>query len=339
MGFRELFEVDGNLGKWFRFPPIIGCQRRPLLLFVGINPRVSYSGPVRNDELHRRILTNVSEFAALASNRDGHQAYIVEWGGEPYYRPLAVLAAEVLRSTPAEGKAFEDVASSTELFFCGTTVKNASHLPILEGPCASNFLPRIFEYLRPKVIVAVGVQVRDYLRVEYGTDGLFGDDVFAISSGDWSSQVFRIPHPARNRQQVEASILQAMRVALFPDAKSNEVKTADLAEPVIGSRPTFDVVRCEWNPKYGWKPNHNPAHLLWLERDDNRRIRYELTRNGKVLVTLEMSGSDLRAAIGSYTQKPEFLIGGYWGEITSRRNSSPTETLKPKWAKFIVTEA
>ena len=56
-----------------------------------------------------------------------------------------------------------------------------------------------------------------------------------------------------------------------------------------------------------------------------------------MVVTLEMSGSDLRDAIGSYTRKPEFLVGGYWGEITCRRNSNPTETLKAKWARFVVT--
>jgi hypothetical protein len=81
-GLRDFFEVDDRSGNWFRFPPIIGCHRRPLLLFVGINPRVSYSGTVRNDEMHLRILTSFSDFAALASNRDRRQAYIAEYGGE-----------------------------------------------------------------------------------------------------------------------------------------------------------------------------------------------------------------------------------------------------------------
>ena len=136
--------------------------------------------------------------------------------------------------------------------------------------------------------------MRDYLRVAFGTNGLFSDKVFTICSGAWSSRVFSIPAP-RSKEQVKPSTLQAIRVALFPDAGLDGTKIADPLDSGPGS--VFDVVRCEWNPKYGWKPNHNPAHLLWLERDVKRRIRYELTRNGKVLATLEMSGTDLRAAI------------------------------------------
>jgi len=332
----EFFEADANCERWFRFPPIIGCQRSPLLLFVGINPRVSYSGRAQNDELHRRILSSFSEFEALSDNCDGHEAYIAESGGEPYYRPLAELAAQVLRGTPLEGKRFEEIASSTELFLCGTTVENARHLPILKAPCASHFLPRIFGCLRPKAVVAVGDQVRDYLRVAFGTDGRFEDVIFSVSSGDWRSPVFTIPHP-RFWQQVEASIVEAIRVALFSKAAPNDAQLGEVADhPGVAAGPGVDIVRYEWNPRYGWKPHHKPAHLLWLEGDVNRRIRYELTRNAKVRVTLEMSGRDLRDAIGSYTLKPEFLTGGYWGEITSRRNSEPTETLKPKWARFMV---
>ena len=122
--------------------------------------------------------------------------------------------------------------------------------------------------------------MRDYLRVTFGNDGLFGDVVFSISSGDWSSRVFSIPHP-RFREEADASMLRAMRVALFPDAESNDAETGGTAEPIVGSGFNVDIVKCEWQPRYGWKPNHNPAHLLWLEGDAKRRIRYQLTRNAR----------------------------------------------------------
>ena len=100
---REIFEADAGSDRWFRFPPIIGCQGRPLMLFVGINPRVSYSGSSQNDQLHRRILAKFSEFAALASNCDGREAYIAEWGGEPYYRPSPGLPPWFFEAHPVKG--------------------------------------------------------------------------------------------------------------------------------------------------------------------------------------------------------------------------------------------
>jgi hypothetical protein len=179
--------------------------------------------------------------------------------------------------------------------------------------------------LRPKTIVAVGVQVRNYLRVAFRTDGGFEDVIFSVSSGDWRSLVFTIPHP-RFGQQAGALVLQAIRVALFSEGASSDAQSGEQADhPGETAGRSVDIVRCEWNPRYGWKLRHKPAHLLWLEGNVHRRIRYELTRDGKLRVTLEMSGNDLRSAIGAYALKPEFLKGGYWGEITSRRNSEPIE--------------
>src|SRR5712691_1964444 len=77
--------------KFYRFPPIIGAVGKAPLLFIGINPRVSYS----NRALHDAIVEDPKAFDALSQNRVGNGAYIANPGLETHYA-LHVRVAELL---------------------------------------------------------------------------------------------------------------------------------------------------------------------------------------------------------------------------------------------------
>ena len=149
------FEVSPN-GSYFKFPPLIGAQSAVDLLFVGINPRRSYS----NRKLHDTLMTSEQSFIDLAANRRNGSHYIDKSSPEPHYHDHLAIIHGVF----GHQHTFETCAAVTELFHCAT--KDAKELPNPGSPCADKYLPSVLGIVQPKAIIAVGSRVMNYFRAQ-----------------------------------------------------------------------------------------------------------------------------------------------------------------------------
>ena len=94
-----------------------------------------------------------------------------------------------------------------------------------------------------------------------------------------------------------------------------------------------------WSSKGGWKPNHRPADLDWLEEDTSRKIRYHLLKDESCRYTLELDARDLRSAIGKYVYGPHWRRTGYVNPVAIFVQGRPSEELKATWRRFAVPVA
>jgi diadenosine tetraphosphate (Ap4A) HIT family hydrolase/uracil-DNA glycosylase len=141
---------------FYKFPPLIGAQKRVPLLFIGINPRRSKG----NEQLHDWLMSSPANFAELANNlQPGGKRYICRDGDEEHYHSHAMIVEGVF----GPDTAFESKASVTELFLCasesGSALLNAG-----ASACATRFLKESIELVDPAILVAVGATVRKHLQ-------------------------------------------------------------------------------------------------------------------------------------------------------------------------------
>lgn len=187
--------IRSGLGKFYRFPPIIGAVGQAPLLFVGINPRVSDS----NRSLHSTIVADYGAFVQLSRNRVGGRPYVGLCGLEKHYVLHARVAEALFPFEP-----FESVASVTELHLCAS--RSSKGLSANSSLCAERFLLSTLEIVSPSVVFAVGRHVERTLKKLFG--GHFG----SVCWNSGSAPVITLPHPnargPKHRQTHEA-ILRA----------------------------------------------------------------------------------------------------------------------------------
>ena len=179
------FSISPN-GSYFKFPPIIGATGKADILFVGINPRRSFT----NLHLHEHLMTSRQAFRDLASNRINGAAYIETSSGEPHYH----VHLEIIRKIYGEPKTFESCAAVTELFLCAS--EKSGGLPNPESPCAEHFLPQVLNLVQPKVIVAVGSRVFTYFKTK--TCRLIDPHEIVVTWLNHDYPVVTMPHPGNN---------------------------------------------------------------------------------------------------------------------------------------------
>jgi hypothetical protein len=149
------FKYSPN-GSYFKFPPLIGRTSSVDLLFVGINPRRTYS----NSDLHTTLMSSKVAFANLASNKSEGHSYVSRGSAELHYRFHVGLVERIY----GKSKPFESVAAVTELFLCASA--RANTLPNSGSPCADRFFSRTLEIAQPKVIIALGRKVLGYFKTK-----------------------------------------------------------------------------------------------------------------------------------------------------------------------------
>lgn len=190
--------VRNAVGKFYRFPPIIGAIGQAPLLFVGINPRVSTS----NRLLHDAIVNDRLRFEELARNRVGAHAYIGPNGLENHYSVHVMVADRLF-----PGRPFESIASVTELHFCAST--SSAGLPYARSRCAAKYFASVLGTVKPTIVFAVGRHVVRTLKAMYPAASSEPTEVL-YSTG--RARVVTLPHPnawePRN-DPIEAAILQA----------------------------------------------------------------------------------------------------------------------------------
>ncbi len=174
------FERAGRGLPLFKFPPTIGAPGKAPILFVGLNPRYSES----NAPLHAAIVNDYRAFSALAANRVRHHRYIERGATERHYAPHSSIVEAVF-----PGRAFEEVAAVTELFFCATGGGRA--LPASTSPCAERYFHRVVAQVTPRVVVAVGSTVEGRLRPSWERGS-----TFRVELGGVDVLVVPIAHPA-----------------------------------------------------------------------------------------------------------------------------------------------
>jgi uracil-DNA glycosylase len=190
---REVFECSAceALGFGFRrpapaapfhkFPPTIGAAGKAPILFVGINPRMTPG----NQWLHELVMSDRSAFDQLAVNRVNGKRYIQAIGGERHYKYHQGLVECVFGA----GVEFEAHAAVTELFLCAKA--SSLGLPRDGSPCADRYFGRTMIQVQPKVVVAVGRPVEEYLRrLGRGTGPTFTVDLTGTPA-----TVIAVPHP------------------------------------------------------------------------------------------------------------------------------------------------
>lgn len=175
------FERPGFGEPFYKLPPLIGAQGLAPILFVGLNPRRSAS----NLDLHDRLMLDPEAFDALAQNRVENRPYVAVDGDERHYRTHARLVATVF-----PGRAFEEVAAVTELYFCAT--ETSEDVRRGKNVCAERYFARVVQLTQPRVIVAVGRAAESYLRPRFGPQ----TGPFRAAPGGCRLFVVPIRHPA-----------------------------------------------------------------------------------------------------------------------------------------------
>jgi uracil-DNA glycosylase len=177
------FTGPGPDKPFFKFPPTIGASGEAPILFVGINPRRSRT----NRDLHDALMASADAFHELARNRYQGRRYIALSGGlEEHYVDHARVVGYVF-----PGHDFEGVAAVTELFLCAK--EKSSGLPVMQSPCAEQFLDRTVQQVKPKVIVPVGKQVLRYFQHRFRQT----EDVFSCAViGQLEVRIVPMSHPA-----------------------------------------------------------------------------------------------------------------------------------------------
>lgn len=342
-----------------RFPPVIGRRGGgpAPLLFVGINPRVSTS----NRDLHAWLVADFRHFRSLADNRVGAAPYLGEGGQERHYRAHQRVAAAAF-----PGEAFEEVAAVTELFLCAT--ETSPGLVAGGSPCADRFLTPVLTLVQPRVVLAVGRTVGRVLGTS--APGAAGASVLRWPGG--RATVIEMPHPnARGHRSAgmraaEEAVQQALRrqrtpasrvIRRRPGEPEQEVaRTAPARPPVApprsapeqpparrraAPRPTTGPVRvirtlrCDWKPRYGWRPHQQAAHLQELAAHAGGVIRFELTKGGRLRYIVELTAEQWTAALGDYASGDNWQRYGLVTRLTRTRNGAPTEEFLPRWAAHV----
>lgn len=204
-------------GSGFKFPPTIGATGEAILLFVGINPRISAT----NSALHERIMEDFGAFEELSANRVEGLPY-VRRGGETHYRAHLDVVESLF-----PGRRFEEVAAVTELYLCAS--EKAPRLPEGVSPCVARFWLRTLDQVRPLVIVAVGRTVEDYLR-----RGREPHD-FTVPHGKNLIPLVTIPHPNARLERGERA--RQMERAVGEIREILEIEQVDLPECPPESEP------------------------------------------------------------------------------------------------------
>ena len=146
-------------GKFYRFPPLIGATRHAIILFVGINPRISET----NRWLHERLINSEESFRNLAGNRlDDGSPYISLNAVERHYHSHMLVVHGVFGSECA----FETVAAVTELSLCAST--DAPSALQAKSVCAQKHLETSMNIIKPQVVVAVGATVKKHVTGNFG---------------------------------------------------------------------------------------------------------------------------------------------------------------------------
>lgn len=192
--------VRNTVGKFYRFPPIIGAMGQAPLLFVGINPRVSYS----NQVLHDTIVSDPARFEDLAKNRVGDRKYIGTNGLEAHYAVHVKVANKLFPD-----RTFEAVAAVTELHFCAS--KSSIGLPYAKSQCAAMYFALVIAIVKPTIVFAVGKHVERTLRAMYQDASA---DQLQLFRPDGRIRLITLPHPnARGPKNklIDSVILQAKK--------------------------------------------------------------------------------------------------------------------------------
>ncbi len=143
-------------GGFWKFPPIIGAQEHPQLLFVGLNPRRDAG----NQALYDTVMESPRGFAELAANRVGKRPYIGpgSYDGDDHYAlHLRVTGAAFPRHR------FEEVAGVSEYYLCGGDRAVTRALP-RPSRCAPHFLNPAIGLAKPRVVLPLGEVVTDHFR-------------------------------------------------------------------------------------------------------------------------------------------------------------------------------
>jgi hypothetical protein len=326
------FQRQPTTRRLYKFPSSIGADGAAPLLFAGINPRKSDS----NAELHDLITSDLNAFDQLSRNRLFGEAYIATNGREKHYRVHARIATAASESN---GAPFENVAACTEAFLCATedaTPAIAACLRNGAGPCVERHFWNTIRRVQPKVVIAVGTLVCDFLsRYCIGSPP-------RVNTGD-KPALLAIPHPSHRTLSFEECEEVGKICRTIISSEKDDQPISYRWDYRFAQRPqttrtrNMIVSEIQWSPKYGWKPHHRVADLQWLEEDPARKIRYELIRDGKCRYQLELDARQLRRAIGKYVDGPNWERTGYTNPITISVGGRATEQLKPAWGGFART--
>ncbi len=192
------FATCTDAGRFFRFPPVIGAPGAAEVLFVGINPRVSPS----NLPLHTALMRDISAFQELAANSYRERDYIGPQGQESHYSLHLWIASQLF-----PGRRFASVAAVTELFFCAS--ESSARLPVEQSPCADKYLGRVLASTRPKLVVAVGSRVANYLAGRFPRQAQYA---IAAWGDHGRAPIIPVPHP-NSRGEKHSRTLRAVEVA------------------------------------------------------------------------------------------------------------------------------
>jgi hypothetical protein len=302
------------------------------LFFVGIDPRRSAS----NAALHELVTSDLNAFDELSRNRAFGDAYIATNGGEKHYRTHARIAKAALAGTQADGAPFESVAACTEAFLCATedaTPEIAEALRNGGGPCVDRHFWKTLNQVQPKVVIAVGTLVCDFLS-RYCSGAPPRLNVAGKPA------LLAIPHPSNRTLSLEECHEIGEICRAIMSGANNGAALSYVWDHRAVARPrmtrTGNIIErdIDWSAAYGWKPHHHPADLEWLEGNPAHKIRYRLIKDGTCRYVLELDAAELRGAIGKYVDGPHWKRTGYVNPITVSRGRKPTEVLKPAWRPF-----
>lgn len=331
------FQRQLTTGRLYKFPRTIGGQGPVPLLFVGINPRRSAS----NAKLHELVASDLNAFDELARNRACGEAYISTNGREKHYRTHARIAKAAFAGTQMEGTLFESVAACTDAFLCATedaTPEIAEALRNGGGPCVDRHFWKTLNQVQPRVVIAVGKLVFDFLsRYCNGAPPRLN-----VAS---KPALLAIPHPSnRTLPLAECDEIGGICRAIMSCTDNGAALSYVWDRRVVAqprTRRTGNTIErdIDWSAAYGWKPHHHPADLEWLEGNLARKIQYRLIKGGTCRYVLELDAAELRGAIGKYVDGSHWNRTGYVNPITVFRGRKPTEVLKPAWRPFAREKA
>lgn len=297
-------------GRFYRFPPFIGASKgSSQILFIGTNPRISDS----NETLHQIVSGHFGAFADLSNNLYQGQSYIGLYGNERHYKWHAKMVNKLFPE-----RKFEDVAATTEIFFCASNSANGLSS---ESPCANKFMARVFSLTRPRLTIAVGKVAESYLHKFRIVKG----PILSIRIGNHESYMLSVPHPNFHGERITR-----WRVAT--------TKAKELLGEIQASHRPSEVMRtqvCEWHNRYGWKPFQKPTDLDFIESIPGSKMEFFLTRDGRKEFVLSMTAEQWKNALGDYYRGPNWRKNGYSTMLTRTRNGLPTTDFKDAWMPCI----
>jgi hypothetical protein len=246
-------------------------------------------------------------------------------GGERHYNTHARIARDAVRGTEYEGRPFEEVAVCTELFMCATPPRETQALRAALKDPSSAVCPRLYfwkaiQRAAPKVLVTLGDDVFNYVSTFATHDG----SVYRLNTPA-AAVIIAIPHPGGKRltDAELARVADACREVLL----DRTPLVWDFRRSTSSPSPERDY---EWSERYGWKVDHRPADLAWLEGDRKRAVTYRLHKGGKLLYKIIVNAEQLRRAI-CWRGWP---AKRYVNPVTKTVGHRPTEAFLDQWAPY-----